>query len=136
MGTKVFEELLGKTISRIEKRQDEMVMQMTDGSRVWFYHSQNCCESVDIEDVIGDLDDLVGQPLRMAERETSGANPPDVEKDYQDSFTWTFYKFATINGYVTVRWYGESNGYYSESVSAEMVSPDGERTVIDDGREA
>lgn len=34
---------------------------------------------------------------------------------------WTFYKFASAKGYVTVRWYGESNGYYSTSVYFEEV---------------
>ena len=55
----------------------------------------------------------------MAEEITNkDFNPPEIKKipEYQESWTWTFYKFATIKGYVTIRWYGESNGYYSESV--------------------
>jgi hypothetical protein len=52
----------------------------------------------------------------LVEESTSGENPPGVKVEYQNSFTWTFYRFGTVKGYVTVRWYGESNGYYSESV--------------------
>jgi hypothetical protein len=71
---------------------------------------------VGVEDITGDLDALVGAPLVVAEESTSGENPEGITKEYQESFTWTFYKFATIKGYVDIRWYGESNGYYSESV--------------------
>ena len=69
-------------------------------------------------DIVGELKDLIGSPLLMAEEVShEGKNPEGVEvPDYQDSFTWTFYKLATVKGYVTIRWYGESNGFYSESV--------------------
>ena len=87
------------------------------------YHWQDCCESVTIEDVVGDLADLVGEPILIAEEATSDENPDGVETDIWGTCTWTFYKFATRKGSVTIRWYGESNGYYSESVDFEEVSP-------------
>jgi hypothetical protein len=71
-------------------------------------------------DIAGDLNDLIGTPLLMAEEITNeqDVNPEGVTiPEYQYSFTWTFYKLATIKGSVTLSWYGESNGYYNESVS-------------------
>jgi hypothetical protein len=63
------------------------------------------------------LSDLEGVPLLRAEESTNLFDIiKNIEKEFSESGTWTFYKFATIKGYVDVRWLGESNGYYSESV--------------------
>jgi len=79
------------------------------------YHSQDCCENVYLYDIVGDLDDLIGSPILKA---TAESNSDDIEgtQTSDDSHTWTFYHFATMKGYVTLRWLGESNGYYSEGV--------------------
>ncbi len=92
---------------------------MDDGSAYAFHHEQDCCENVWVEDVCGDVADLIGSPLVQAEEVVSKEGDPKPE--YPDSWTWTFYKFATIKGSVTLRWLGESNGYYSESVSFDAV---------------
>jgi hypothetical protein len=110
--------MLGKTFVRVEGRKggDEMVFETAEGERWVFMHFQSCCESVDIEDIVGDLEDLVGEPLLVAE-EVKGATPADFDDEYVESWTWTFYKFATRRGWVDVRWLGRSNGYYSERVN-------------------
>lgn len=84
-----------------------------------FVHIQDCCESVYIESVEGNLLDLVGVPLLLVEEVQSQDTPENYtgNYDYSSSFTWTFYRFGTVKGYVTVRWLGTSNGYYSEYVS-------------------
>lgn len=117
--------LVGKTLSEATKVNDEELLFITtEGERFVFYHNQDCCESVSIEDIAGDLDDLVGSPLIKAEVTTSQENPEGFTKEYQESFTWTFYHFATVKGYVTIRWYGESNGYYSEKVDLVLEGKD------------
>ena len=132
-------ELIGKVLINIEKDEDENRILMTtkDGERYVMMHKQDCCESVTIDDINGDLSDLLNSPILVAEEVCND----DFVKEYEESFiiptindyreyvmsnaegrikpesyTWTFYKLATINGYVDIRWFGESNGYYSESV--------------------
>lgn len=120
----IIEEMIGKTFSNVEQtHHDEIIFTVADtGERYKFYHHQDCCESVTIEDVCGELNDLVGNPLLQAEENSSNENPPNyittIEEDHfpAESQTWTFYRFATIKGSVVIRWYGTSNGYYSESV--------------------
>lgn len=116
-------ELLNKTIIKIEKTfgdftnsSDYITFYLSDGSAYKQYHSQYCCEYVYIEDINGDLDDLIGVPLLQAEESSS-----DAASNTAESATWTFYKFATIKGYVTIRWYGSSNGYYSETACIEKI---------------
>jgi hypothetical protein len=113
-GAKI-EDMRGKVFTSVTQDGSEMVFENAT-ERFVFFHSQDCCEHVDINDICGDLQDLVGEPLLIAE-EVSGETPVDFNELDHESVTWTFYKFATRKGYVDVRWLGESNGYYSESVS-------------------
>lgn len=121
-------ELLGKVLQEIDisEDKDEILFTSNDGTRYKMYHDQECCEGVYVEDICGDLANIIGSPLLMAEEATSNENPEGCNLEDQDSFTWTFYKFATAKGYVTIRWYGESNGYYSESVSFKKLDYQGE----------
>jgi hypothetical protein len=118
-------ELVGKTMKSVVDKGDEIEFITTDNRVFVLYHAQDCCESVYVEDVCGDLSDLVGSPLLQAE-EISSNNDDGSERPalsgYDDSFTWTFYRIATVKGSATIRFYGSSNGYYSESVDFKEVT--------------
>jgi hypothetical protein len=112
------EKLIGRIVENvIIQGDDEIWMYFKDGSYAKWYHYQDCCESVVIDDVNGDWKDLYGHPLLVAE-ERIGNN---TQSGHDQSETWTFYTFRSIGGSVDVKWHGSSNGYYSESVDFEFV---------------
>lgn len=118
-----FSDMAGKVISSIEgmdSGSDSVKFVCADGSEYLMYHSQDCCESVGINDVEGDVSDLIGMPVVLAE-EVSSEDYPAPPGDYVESYTWTFYRISTQKGMVVLRWLGESNGYYSESVSFAKI---------------
>jgi hypothetical protein len=122
---KSFEDLQGRMLCKVVNLDnDELRFHLTEDHYVRMYHVQDCCESVSIEDIVGNLDDLVGTPLLLVE-EVSNYEPEEktVDEDewHSESETWTYYRFRTIKGSVDIRWYGTSNGYYSESVDIEIV---------------
>lgn len=118
--------MIGKTavkveatsISRLSNYNDCLTFDMNDGSRFTFQHNQDCCEHVSIEDIVGDLDDLVGSPILTAE--CRRCENYHAEDGYGK---WTFYEYATNKGSVTVRWYGSSNGYYAVEVDCKYQEP-------------
>ena len=118
--------LVGKTLFSVVKNtehDDYIMFETNDGESYKMYHSQDCCENVVIEEIHGDLEDLVGHPILVAE-ERSNNNHEEQNARGEDGYgTWTFYELRTIKGSVTIRWYGSSNGYYSEGVDFTKVHP-------------
>ena len=113
-----FSDLLGQVLTKVENiDNEELVFTLSFGKKYRLYHEQDCCERVYIEDIVGSLVDLVGSPLLLVEEVSQSVNPDiGAVNENGESSTWTFYKLVTIKGGVTIRWYGESNGYYSERV--------------------
>ena len=117
----IVKELHGKLVVGLEGMEpgsEEVTFTLDDGTKVRLLHHQDCCEHVQLEDVVGDPEDLVGEVLLIAEERVS-----EDEGDWGYGQTWTFYTFRTHKGAVDLRWVGESNGYYSERVDIEVVKP-------------
>lgn len=106
-----FEKIIGETFDSVTSN-DESVEFSRDGEVLFrLTHIQDCCEDVRLEEIHGDLEDLTGSPILLAEE----SYQRDDDGRYGDTSTWSFYKFATARGHVTIRFYGTSNGYYSET---------------------
>lgn len=114
---KSFDILNGSIITEIkgmEEGSEEITFTtIKDGTtntyRMW--HEQDCCENVWLSDICGDVEDLLFAEVIHAEEREEWR-----ETDWGTA-TWTFYDIQTTKGCVNLRWVGESNGYYSESVN-------------------
>ena len=138
----IFSQLVGKTITRIDTIEEywdnvakrynrkkvpldilasplELEFETSDGKTFLMYHEQDCCESVFLSDIAGDIDDILNTPIIRAEvvESTDEQIRPNESECCGGSETWTFYKIDTAKGGVTLRWFGSSNGWYSEEVT-------------------
>ena len=112
MKVRVFEEFIGHKIKSFKNVEDrELIFELENGKKYIFYHEQDCCESVYIEDINGDLIDIVGKEILKFEERMEYKRDDDYE-----SYTYTFYDIETLDKHIQIRWCGSSNGYYSESV--------------------
>ena len=109
-----FKDLVGKVLINIERSgeygEEILIFICDDGSKYKMYHEEDCSESVHIEDINGDLKDLINSEILVADEKIN------VEEDSDGTSTWTFYTIRTQKGSVDIRWFGSSNGYYSENV--------------------
>ena len=101
--------------SGAEEESREITLRFNNEENIRMYHYQDCCENVYLEDISGNVN-LDGAIFYEIIEKDCNKEPL---RDYDESYTWTFYTIRTSNGYLDLRWYGSSNGYYSESVEVE-----------------
>lgn len=109
-----FFSLIGHTITEIQ-HDDSSVTITTDKGKCRLEHQQDCCETVNLEKVIGNPQDLVGQTIIVSEEDVP--KDPEWHSGNYESHTWTMFKLSSQTHTVEFWFLGVSNGYYSESVS-------------------
>jgi hypothetical protein len=109
-----FESLKDKIIKniKINTKEDEILFIDSDDKKYLMWHDQDFNERMYIENICGDLDDILNSPILFVD-ETIIDNKESHEK-------FTFYRLATTKGSVTVRWCGEYNSRSSVSFGVEI----------------
>ena len=112
--TSKFEQIQGMTITAVVyKETNESLLIHLNNHVLEMIHHQECCETVYLADVVGSFEDLIGYPL-LEVSETI------VNNEIGESSTASYYNFRTVKASVQLRWVGESNGYYSETVDCYL----------------
>jgi len=95
-----------------------ITLTMKNGVTYRIIHHSECCELVYLQDICGDINDILHHRIVSAVEASSEAIPDGDD----DSSSWTFYRIATNFGTTLVlRWYGSSNGCYSETADLEIL---------------
>ena len=112
------EQLTGMTITAVVyKESNESLLIHLNTHVLEMIHQQDCCEIVYLADVVGSFEDLIGYPLlEVSESFAEG------ELEGYESSTVSYYNFNTVKARVQLRWVGESNGYYSETVDSFLYT--------------
>lgn len=123
------------SVDGFEKDSLSVSFKLTNSKYLWegeryvltFYHQQDCCEEVWLEDCEGL--ELVyptrNYPLDLQVLDLKVRTEdfiPESGAEYDDeSGTYTFYELETTKGTFWMRWCGVSNGYYSEEVDIKLT---------------
>ena len=114
--TSKFEQIQGMTITAVVyKETNESLLIHLNTHVLEMTHHQECCETVYLADVVGSFEDLIGYPL-LEVSETI------VNNEIGESSAASYYNFRTVKASVQLRWVGESNGYYSETVDCYLYN--------------
>lgn len=121
-----FSTLKGKTLTGIyfhPEYQDRILITVDEDISYFLYHYQDCCESVYIESISGITGKYGEEILEAVEscRKDPHANACRKDPCANESGTFSFYYLKTNTQDICLRWYGTSNGYYSEKVSLYLI---------------
>jgi hypothetical protein len=110
-----FASLKGLVPKSVEVTEWKITLHLDNEVNVTLGHSE-AMSSVSIESIVGDINDLVGEEILMAE-ESKKSTEGNVEDNNNAEF-WTFYKLATRKGFIDIRFYGD--GYYADSADTML----------------
>jgi hypothetical protein len=109
----------------VSKNRDEIEIQAS-GRKFIMNHDQDCCENVMVESVQGNVSHALGEKIidaTMTSNKNDEPQSPNLPQAIytNESWTWTYYTIRTQSETIVIRWYGASNGYYSESVDFSEI---------------
>lgn len=119
-----FSVLKGLVLESFEEARgpDEIRIQAS-GKKFRMFHDQDCCETVDIESIHfvpeSGKAKMIGETILDAVEYTM----LDKRSDEGEG-TYTYYTLRTDSVTITIRWWGTSNGYYSEEADFCRVLED------------